>query len=213
MPRGDHHVQIDRGRGHGLRCRPREVAQLAGQVPRGKRRLGDGSDSVGNSPGTAAQQLQMLADLAWWMHARGLAIHDLSPEAVEVFCRPCRQSHRNLIAARSHEGSSSSSPIQTLSGRQQRRPSCLAGSGSWFGSGGIFPRTGAGSDGGQKLCEPGAGPTCIPVRGHTVAYIQNQEGATSFDHHYRPLRRQRVRGMTSSPRRGTGARGTSSRLG
>lgn len=57
--------------------------------------------ALGYSPGTAAQQLQMLADLSGWMHARGLAILDLSPEAVDEFFRHRRQSHRNLITARS----------------------------------------------------------------------------------------------------------------
>ena len=31
MPRGDQHVQADQGRGHCVRCRPRDAPQLAGQ--------------------------------------------------------------------------------------------------------------------------------------------------------------------------------------
>jgi integrase/recombinase XerD len=57
--------------------------------------------ALGYSPGTAAQQLQMLSGLSGWMQARGLEVEGLSPEMIEGFFRHRRQSHSNLITARS----------------------------------------------------------------------------------------------------------------
>lgn len=70
---------------------------LASLIPGFRGRLA----ALGYSPGTTAQQLQMLAGLSGWMHAWGLTVHDLSPVVVEEFFRHRRQSHRNLITARS----------------------------------------------------------------------------------------------------------------
>ncbi len=60
--------------------------------------------SLGYSPGTAAQHLQLLAHLSRWMAARSLAVHDLSPEIIGEFFRHRRQSHVNLITVRALDG-------------------------------------------------------------------------------------------------------------
>jgi integrase/recombinase XerD len=56
---------------------------------------------LGYAPGSAAQQLQMLAHLSGWMAERGLVVQQLAPVVIEEFFRSRRRSHTNLRTARS----------------------------------------------------------------------------------------------------------------
>lgn len=57
--------------------------------------------ALGYSPGSAAQQLQMLAQLSGWMTGQGLVVQQLSTVVIEEFFRSRRRSHTNLRTARS----------------------------------------------------------------------------------------------------------------
>jgi len=77
------HVQVD--------------GPLAVLIPGFRSRLA----GLGYSPGSAAQQLQMVAHLSRWMAARQLVVHELVPVVIEEFFRSRRQFHTNLVTARS----------------------------------------------------------------------------------------------------------------
>ena len=57
--------------------------------------------ALGYSPGSAAQQLRMLAQLSGWMTGQGLVVQQLSTVVIEEFFRSRRRSHTNLRTARS----------------------------------------------------------------------------------------------------------------
>lgn len=55
---------------------------------------------LGYSPGSAAQQLQLVAHLSGWMGERDLEVSDLSPETIEKFFDVRRLHHTNLRTPR-----------------------------------------------------------------------------------------------------------------
>lgn len=56
---------------------------------------------LGYSPGSAAQQLQMVAHLSKWMLGRDLVVYDLTRGLLDEFFLGRRQNHTNLVTVRS----------------------------------------------------------------------------------------------------------------
>jgi len=61
----------------------------------------DRLNAAGYSPGSAAQQLQLIARLSRWMAGRNLAVEGLTPMVIDEFFRERRSTHKNHRTPRS----------------------------------------------------------------------------------------------------------------